>query len=391
MRRENSLERKIYKMAGLLKKRRKEELREEQTAVAVQTGNSFGGGILPVSAERCLYRELRANVPVIDAAISKIRRLMGSFVVECDDKAAEKRLERFLRNVQVGAAGHGIDDFLGTYLEEMLTFGSAVGEMVISAGRLQALYNTNIDDVEFVEKSPLEVLVGTVQDGNVLPCPYQELILHSAMNPEPGSVRGVSLLRGLPFVSDILMKIYRTVGINWERVGNVRFAVSCKPESGTYAPDRAKNIASEWQKAMRGGGVSDFVSVGEVSIKAIGSDVQILDSEVPVRQMLEQIVAKMGVPPFLLGFSWSSTERMSSQQADILTSELESYRRLLNPVITKIVDMWMCLEGENTGYRILWDEITMQDEVDHANARYLEARSRLVSAQAEKLTEGGKA
>ena len=44
----------------------------------------------------------------------------------------------------------------------------------------------------------------------------------------------------------------------------------------------------------------------------------------------------MGIPPFLLGLTWSSTERMSSQQADILTSELEAYRRLLNPVIEKI-------------------------------------------------------
>ena len=230
-------------------------------------------------------------------------------------------------------------------------------------------------------------MVAVARDGELQPCPYQELILHSAMNPEPGSVRGVSILRGLPFVSEVLMKIYRTTGINWDRIGNVRFAVSCKPESGSYAPDRAKNIAAEWQKAMRGGSVSDFVSVGEVSIRAIGSDVQILDSEVPVRQMLEQIVAKLGVPPFLLGFSWSSTERMSSQQADILTSELESYRRLLNPVITKIVDMWMCLEGAVGSYRITWDEITMQDEVDHANAKLLEARCELTKAQTEKLTK----
>lgn len=58
-----------------------------------------------------------------------------------------------------------------------------------------------------------------------------------------------------------------------------------------------------------------------------------MDSDIPVRQLLEQIVAKLGLPPFLLGLSWSSTERMSSQQADILTSELEAYRRLLNPML----------------------------------------------------------
>ena len=102
-----------------------------------------------------------------------------------------------------------------------------------------------------------------------------------------------------------------------------------------FAKDRAKQIAQEWSRAMRKDCVSDFIAVGDVSIKAIGADNQILDSNVPVRQMLEEIVAKMGIPPFLLGLSWSSTERMSSQQADILTSELEAYRRLLNPVDEK--------------------------------------------------------
>ena len=53
---------------------------------------------------------------------------------------------------------------------------------------------------------------------------------------------------------------------------------------------------------MHGPGVSDFVAVGDVQIKAIGADGQQMDSEVPVRQMLEQIVAKMGIPAV---FCWA--------------------------------------------------------------------------------------
>ena len=103
--------------------------------------------------------------------------------------------------------------------------------------------------------------------------------------------------------------------------------------------------------------VSDFVAVGDVNVKVIGADNQILDSNIPVRQMLEQIVAKLGIPPFLLGFSWSSTERMSSQQADILTSEMDSYRRLLTPAIRKICRMWLLLNGYRDGVEICWQEI----------------------------------
>lgn len=200
------------------------------------------------------------------------------------------------------------------------------------------------------------------------------------MNPEPGQAQGVSVLRGLPFVSGILVKIYHTIGVNWERVGNVRFAVTYKPTSDAsdraYAKDRAQQIASEWSRAMQEGeGVSDFVAVGDVNIKVIGADNQILNSEVPVRQMLEEIVAKLGIPPFLLGLSWSSTERMSSQQADILTSELEAYRRLLNPVISKICSMWLRLNGYDSRHNIVWNNITLQDEVDLAKARLTNAQA----------------
>ena len=59
----------------------------------------------------------------------------------------------------------------------------------------------------------------------------------------------------------------------------------------------------------------------------------------------------------------------------MLTSELEAYRRVLTPVAQKICRTWLALEGYGTDCEILWNEITMQDEVDHANARYLNARA----------------
>ena len=70
-----------------------------------------------------------------------------------------------------------------------------------------------------------------------------------------------------------------------------------------YAKERAQQIATEWSRAMRSGDISDFVAVGDVGIKVIGADNQILDSEVPVRQMMEQIITRLGLPPFILGLS----------------------------------------------------------------------------------------
>ena len=95
----------------------------------------------------------------------------------------------------------------------------------------------------------------------------------------------------------------------------------------------------------------------------------------PVRQILEQITAKLSIPPFLLGLSWSTTERMSSQQCDMLTSELEYYRRILGGVIRKICCAHLKLKGYSGGCEVVWDNINLQDEVELAKARLYNARA----------------
>jgi hypothetical protein len=119
-----------------------------------------------------------------------------------------------------------------------------------------------------------------------------------------------------------------------------------------------------------------------VSIQVIGADAPMPDSSVPMRQLMEQIVAKTGLPPFLLGLTWSSTERMSSQQADLLTSELEHYRRVLTPVILRICRTMLRLWGCESGCEVIWDDITLADEVELS-------RAALYRAQAETMLEKG--
>ena len=124
--------------------------------------------------------------------------------------------------------------------------------------------------------------------------------------------------------------------------------------------------------------------VSDVSIRVFGADCPIPDSEVPVRQMLEQILAKTGLPPFLLGLTWSSTERMSAQQADLLTSELESYRMLLTPVLQRILRTFLRLSGFSDEPQIVWDDVTLQDEVELARARLYDAQAKQLLQKIDK-------
>ncbi|MBQ7548735.1 MAG: serine/threonine protein phosphatase [Clostridia bacterium] len=338
-----------------------------------------------------LYRSLREAIPVIDAAIYKIVRLTGGFRIECGDPRVAGELNDFLGRLPVGGNQRGIEAFISTYLEQLLTFGTAVGEIVTDTdGNLAALYNADIDFIELRRAKDGFSAEVCVRDFHTpRPVPYPELVMLSVLNPEAGRLAGNSIMKGMPFVSDILIKIYNTIGINWERVGNVRFAVTYKPQNDVmdraYAKDRAQQVAREWSEAMQSGNqIRDFVAVGDVSIKAIGADNQILDSEVPVRQMLEQIIAKTGLPPFMLGLSWSSTERMSSQQADVLTSELEAYRRILTPVILKVCNYWLRSNGLKDEPAVVWDDITLQDEVELARARLYDAQSKRIEQELDK-------
>ena len=336
-------------------------------------------------AERDLYSALRESVPIIDAAIGKIVRLTGSFEIVTSDGRAQKIADDFIKNVAVNSTSIGLKGFVSAYLDSLLTYGEAVGEMIPapSGKGIAALYNASLDDVELsFDKNPLNVVVCRRDNVELKPLKYPQLVVAGMLNQKPGKPRGTSLIAGLPFVSSALLRILESLKTNWERIGDVRFAVTYNPgANGVVNEESARQIADEWKKAMRSDTVCDFVSLGDVSIKAIGADNQLPDCEVPVRVILEQIVSKLGIPPFLLGLSWSSTERMSAQQADILTSELDYYRSVLEPAIKKIVGMHLRLCGYNCGFDIVWDNINLQDEVELSQARLNNANAMQIENQ----------
>lgn len=335
------------------------------------------------TGEERAYRELREAIPLLDAAVSKLVRLSGGFSVKCKNETAQAKMDEFMRSVPCGRGQVGLESFLAGYLDSLLTYGRAVGEMVVSGGRLQAVCWGDVLSLELRSgESPLDVeLYGPDSVGRMERLPYQDLLLFTTLNPEPAHPYGVSLFRGMPFLADILLKIYTAIGSNWERAGNVRYSVICNGGENldpAAAQERGNQMAREWAKAMedgKNGTVRDFVAVGDVQIKVIGGDAPILDAQVPVRQILEQLVAKTGLPPFLLGLNWSTTERMSTQQADILTSELWAIRRTAEPALRTICRTFLALEGVDNRVEIVWDDISMQDVTEQAKANLYRAQA----------------
>jgi len=364
--------------------------------VQVRQGGSHPFGMLEgytplCSGEAALYRAIREGVPIVDAAIWKLVRLCGGVSVKCRDQRAQEELERFWKTVDTGWGQRGVQAFLDRYLDDLFTCGHGLGEVVLTRdGRdIAALLCADPEQVEVkVGESPMDFRLCARKVGGAEELPWQDLLLFTPFQPTGDAPCGVSLLRSMPFLTGILLKIFQATGQNWERAGNLRFAVVCKPEEGegAFAQERCGQIAQEWSAAMqagREGSVRDFVAVGDVDIKVIGADSPILDSQIPVRQILEQLVARTGIPPFMLGLSWSSTERMSAQQADLLTSEITAIRRSLEPALSRVAELWLRLHGYDDRVDILWEDINLQDIVE-------EARAELYRAQAANLKEEAK-
>ena len=89
-----------------------------------------------------VYRGLRQSIPLIDAALDKTGRLVGGCRPVCDGPAgAQAALEAFFRQAPVGASGRGLEAFLRCYLDSLLTYGTAVGGLVLDgAGHPAGLY-----------------------------------------------------------------------------------------------------------------------------------------------------------------------------------------------------------------------------------------------------------
>lgn len=339
-----------------------------------------------------LFCALRDAVPVIDAAVYKLVRLTGGFHAVCENRRYQSALDDFAAAVPSDGANRSLQSFADCFFEQLLTYGTAVAEMVPDeTGAVRYLYNAPPRDYLLrrsrTDFSTVEVLRSDGAFGQ--PVAHGERFVYAALNAKPGELYGTSLLAGLPFAASVLLKIFHAVGQNWERVGNVRFAVTYKPSGDpsarAYARERAEQIAAQWGEAMRSRDVRDFVAVGDVDVKVIGADNQVLDSDVPVRQLLEQIVAKLGLPPYMLGLSWSTTERMAAEQADILTTELAHYRRVLTPALLKICSTHLRALGCTDRVDIVWDDVTRKDAVEEATAHHLDAqtdeiRARLASA-----------
>jgi len=336
-----------------------------------------------------LYDVMREAIPILDVTVQKLIRLIGNFRIETfGNDNLKKFLDDFITNVQVNWFGQGFNSWIVQLSESALAKGMGFGEVVPLASMtgVHRLKIAKANHFRFV-KDGNGLALGYISQQNFTPVKIQkqEFIHYLAFDLRDGEPQGYSLFYSLPFVSQIFIRIEKAIENQIWRVGDPSFLIVV--EGGAQASDRlVASLASKIQDQVtnvmqdRRQGKTRDIHAGapfetKVHVKVLGGDSEIMNLEIPIHTILEQIISRTGFPPFMFGlYKWTSTERMSTHQNDMIVSNIESYRAMLDPVITKVIDTALILNGYvGAKWKHEWNPVNLMDEVEQAKARHLNA------------------
>ncbi len=354
---------------------------ENPFAVALQ-------GYRPLKFNLELYDIMREAVPVLDVAVIKLVRLIGDFELTSPNPRIRELLKVFKTGVKVNSFSSGLNTWVDQLCDSALAKGMGFGELAPTVlyddvGRLKI---ARANDFRFVEQDG-RLQLGQVFEGefNVVPFANQDFIYYLSFDQRDGHPQGYSLFYSLPFVVRIFLRIQQAIENQVWRLGDPTFLVTVEGgRSGDFS--RVKKAAEDLQnditqvfRARRQGHVRDVAAAvpegANINVKILGGQDTILDLQVPVHTVQEEIITKTGLPPFMFGlYKWTTTERMSNNQNDMIVANINSYRTKLEPILRRVVDTFLVLRGEaGAKWDLVWKEVNLLDKTEQARARLLNA------------------
>lgn len=372
-----------------------------------------------------LYEAMREACPPIDAAIDRLVTLDGILRIETENDRLAAAIQDWMDNVQVNDMQHGLQTFYAGQGNEMYEQGFTVGAFHLGANdvdrlrvldskgvffkrgsgqRLEAWYaapgqrqNSRHDGTEQLERLLRNPHRGAHSISQLLgQGGYTRLnsarLIYASRAPEADNPYGTSIMRSTEFVTQILATIDNATRQVWERFGTPSFDVTYKTSNRSLGEadleERRQRLAKNLSEAVstkRDGNAADFVnSLGatdELQVKILGADGQVLDIEAPARHVLEQIVAKTGLPSWMLGFHWSTAERLAQRQGELALQESRTRFASRKPQLVNLISTMLRARGYtwNPGdWDLVQDLPNLQDLVAVAQAGFLEAQTELM-------------
>lgn len=348
---------------------------------------------IPPTQNFALYAALRESIPILSAAITKKRQLIGCPLIDAKDETKREVLS-WLGNLNVNHIQHGWNNALGTWIDSAMLFGRGHMEMILNSDRsdvwgLQPLHPKTITLKPNKDTYSIDIVQSQPFAGQpvLLPGALMLNFIHDLRGDDPN---GTSLLWGLPFVAEIMQKVLKNLGSTWDRYGTPRYHVNWLPPDDFNDPDGSisqgvmadlsGNFVSALASGMQGD-VVDFYTSGRVTVDIIGAQGDSLAIEMPMRAIAEQIVAATDIPPFAFGLHWAVGEQMTQLQADLLLTSIQNLRAELQPELEYLIDYRQRLTGGDRNVRLLWPEPTLIDIFNKNRAEFFRQTGRQIQVQ----------
>jgi len=341
----------------------------------------------PISYE--ILAQFWRTIPAFGRAVEILSGFaaLPDFVVE-GNEAATRDLSDWTRYVRYGDVGFGLGSWLRDHVEQSLQFGFAVGEMVADPERSEIVQLWAYKTPAFSFRSRPDGELDVIQSGRGGLVPLNPVsVVITSHRPEGCDPHGKSLL----FASGTFCQIWQIIAFayreTWKRNGTPIFHVhttlaeNLNDPDGSIATSYNNAIMDAWNAGVKSqyidGRAQDFftANVGNTTITSIGADASVMDVQMAKRAIVEEIVAATGVPAWLMGYVWSSSERLSTQQADVLLAQIGCIRAEVSPALLRIVTTRQMLRGVRGRVELRWPDITLQDLVQTAEAAYNDARA----------------
>lgn len=385
---------------------------------------------VPNAVNPWLYEALRRAIPPLDGGIGSYISLDGILRVEGENAALVAEVREWMESVPVNDAERGLQAIYSGLGNEVYEQGHAVAEWIADA-RGRDIVGFRLADSKGVRYqrtteglavhyaapgAPFysrgdgtgdaeRIMRGTTAYGTLTTNQMRELgferldtsrLIYAVHEPEAGNPYGTSLLRSIEFVSTILLTIQSATSQSWSRYGDPPLNVKYKtanpkidaPELERRKQAIAKNIAATMDAKRKGNSV-DFVNAlgrdDDITIEVIGASGNALEIEMPSRHMLEQILAKLRLPSWMLGFQWNTSDRASDGQVEMALGAAKVRFEARRPYLQDIVATLLRLRGRTWSpgdWTLVQETPNLRDVVKNAQADFLRAQTAFMLANA---------
>lgn len=345
---------------------------------------------IPRKIEGSFYEFLREAIPIIDAGINKKTSLDGHLEVEGNDAELVDEIQEWFYNVPVNDLQKGLQAFNQNFTAEAFEQGFAIGEFVTDKKRTDIVGLRVADSkyIKFKRNAASGIDIYQKADGdNEERFLKPDNLLYFSINNENQNPYGVPLLRSCEFVSKILATMHNSLGNVWERFGDPSYSVIYKTSKrdGVDLASRRQTIENEFNTAIRAkreGKSADFVRAidanSEINIDIIGANGKVLEFEIPARHVEEQIIGKLDLPPWTLGKHWSTTERLSDNEAEIMLAAIATRQAAKMPYFYNLIRTLLLLRGrtwKKGDWKLKWAQVNLRDILKQSQARFMNAQA----------------